>query len=481
MDRFADHRRRLAELIGPEGLAVVPASVEVTRNSDVEHPFRQDSDFYYLTGFTEPEAVCVLAPGHDDGDFFLFVRPRDREMEIWNGYRAGVEGAEKIFGADRAYELSRLDEILSKLVVGREAIFYCLGNRQHDPRITALVAKARSYRDRLGKPSPDRIVDVSRPLADLRIRKSEEEIESLRAACELSAEGHREAMRFAEPGMYEYQVQAAMEFVWREGGSERNGYPSIVASGPNAVVLHYTENDRQIEGSDLILIDAACEVDHYSSDITRTFPASGEFSAAQHALYDVVLTAQRAAIARCSPGATLRDVHETAKAYLTEGLIDLGLLPGSVEDAMAMHHYREFFMHGTSHWLGLDVHDVGPYRNVSGHVPLEEGMVFTVEPGIYVSPDRDEIELHLLEYDLDQWSERRITKGVDAARREEDEEKEGARRISHRIPPEFRGLGVRIEDDILMTQEGHENLSRLAPTSPDEIEELCKEPSWMRR
>jgi Xaa-Pro aminopeptidase len=480
-DRFHDQRIALAAAIGDGSIAVVPAAVETTRNNDVHHVFRQDSDFHYLTGFHEPDAVCVLVPGHPDGGYHLFVRPRDREMEIWTGYRAGVEGARARFQADAAHEISELENVLPRLMQGRDTLFYRLGNATHDAAIGRLLATARSQHERFGKVVPLAVHDVGTVLAELRLRKSESEIDSLRAACSLSVEGHREAMRFARPGLFEYQIQAAMEYVWREAGSPRDGYPSIVASGANAVVLHYIENDRQIENGDLILIDAAAEIDLYSSDITRTFPANGTFTGPQRAVYEVVLAAEREGIAASHPGATLRDVHEASTAVLAEGLADLGLVPRPPDDILAMHLYRPFFMHGTSHWLGLDVHDAGSYRREGAHRPLEPGMTFTVEPGIYVAPDRAEVEFTLLAYDLDAWTERRILQGTAAAREAEEAEKESAETISHPIPPEFLGIGIRIEDDILVTAEGHENLTSGVPTAIDKIESLCAEPSWLHR
>lgn len=480
-DRFSEHRSALAASIGEGSLAVVPAAAETVRNDDVTHPFRQDSDFHYLTGFHEPDAVCVLVPGHPDGPFHLFVRPRDPEMEIWTGYRVGVDGARERFSADAAYELSELDEVLPRLMQGRDTLFYRLGNEPHDSGMGRLLDKARSHHARFGSPVPLAIHDVSVVLAELRLRKSVSEIESLRAACELSTDGHREAMRFARPDLYEYQVQAAMEFVWREGGSPRNGYPSIVASGPNAIVLHYTENDRQIEDGDLILVDAAAEVDMYSSDITRTFPANGTFTPAQRALYDVVLAAERAGIAATRPGATLRDVHDASTRVLADGLCDLGIIPRSADDILTMHLYRQFFMHGTSHWLGLDVHDAGTYRVTGAHRSLEAGMSFTVEPGIYIAFERPEVEFTLLPHDLDAWTERRILQGATAAREAENAEREAAETVKHRLPEEFLGIGIRIEDDILVTSDGHENLTASVPTDPDRIEALCAEESWLHR
>lgn len=478
-DRFLHHRRELAALIGPQSAALIPAASETVRNGDVTHEFRQDSDFFYLTGFHEPEAVALIVPAHHDGDYHLFVRPRDRDMEIWNGHRAGVEGARERFQADTAHEIDELDSMLPRLLLGRDSIYYRTGHSQHDERISRLIARARNYHNRTGKTLPTAVRDVAPVLGDLRLRKTPSEVESLKAACELSAQGHREAMRFTRPGLYEYQVQAAMEYVWREGGSRRNGYPSIVASGSNACVLHYVENDRELEPGDLLLIDAACELDYFSSDITRTFPVDGRFSGPQRAVYEIVLSAQRASIGAARPGATIRSLHDTSVQVLTEGLVELGLLPRSIDDSLAMHHYREFFMHGTSHWLGMDVHDAGSYRVEGKPRVLEPRMSFTVEPGIYIDT-RETIELPLLEYDFNEWLERTLVEGP-SAKKELDAMKERAEKVRHRIPEMFRGIGVRIEDDVLINEDGHENMTSLVPTSIEEIEELCAEESWLQR
>jgi Xaa-Pro aminopeptidase len=269
--------------------------------------------------------------------------------------------------------------------------------------------------------------------------------------------------------------------VWREGGSPANGYPSIVASGPNAVVLHYIENDRQTEDGDLVLIDAGAEIDWYSADITRTFPVNGTFSPPQRSVYEAVLDAHHQAIRLVEPGHTIRTGHDLARRVLTEHMAELGLFPVDADDALDMHLYREFFMHGTSHWLGLDVHDAGTYRSFAGHRKLEPGMVFTVEPGIYIAEDRPKVEFSLLEYDTDAWTERRVVQGTAAAKAAEEAEREAAKKVTHEIPAELLGIGVRIEDDILVTVDGHENLTALVPTDPDKIERLCTEQSWLHR
>jgi len=478
-DRFAARRRRLAEIIGIDGIAVVPAAVEVIRSYDTTFDFHQDPDFLYLTGFPEPETVAVITPGHPEGDYTLFVRPRDPEMESWNGYRAGVEGAKSTFGADAAYESAELDEVLARLMIGRGTLWYETGNEHHDSRINALIEKARNHRVRYGGTVPAEVRDLSVTLGEMRLFKTDDELVSLARACDLSARGHMEAMRFARPDVYEYQVQAALEYHWRVGGSRHNGYPSIVASGPNACVLHYVENDRLIEDGDLILIDGAAEYDGYSSDITRTFPANGRFSGPQRALYEVVLAAQRTGLEMSVPGSSMRSIHDAATHVLTEGMVELGMLPKSVEESLAMHHYNEFYFHGTGHWLGLDVHDSGAYRIDGVSRKLEPGMAFTVEPGLYVAPHKGEIELSLLEYDLDEWAQRRILEGRAAAMAKENQAKEEAEKIRHQVPKAFLGIGIRIEDDLVITDRGHDNLTSAVPTGWEDIEALCAEESLL--
>lgn len=478
-DRFRNHRTALAARIGSNAVALIPAADETVRNDDVNHEFRQDSEFFYLTGFHEPEALAVIVPDHPEGEYHLFVRPRDRNLEIWNGYRVGVEGAKERFQADQAYTTAEIDSVLPRLLLGRDMLYYRGGHQVHDSRVRSLLVRARNYQNRTGKAMPSGICDLTPLVAEMRLRKSASEIESLRAACELSAMGHMEAMRFGRPDLAEYQVQAAMEYVWREGGSPRNGYPSIVASGPNACILHYTENDRIIDDGDLVLIDAACEIDYFSSDITRTWPANGRFTSPQRAVYDVVLAAQKAAIAAARPGATIRSTHEIATEVLTEGLVELGLLPRAVEDSLAMNHQREFFMHGTSHWLGMDVHDAGTYRVEGKPRNLEPGMAFTVEPGLYID-GREEIEFALYAYDIDDHFEATLIDPVSANQRLQ-EGRDNAEKVVHKIPEEFRGIGVRIEDDILITEDGHENLTHLVPRKIDEVEALCQEQSWLAR
>lgn len=470
-DLHRERREQFASKLGA-GLAILPAAFEQTRNDDVDHEFRQDSAFYFLTGFPEPEAVALIEPDR----YTLFVRPRDRELETWNGSRAGIEGAVERYGADEAFPISDFEEVAGERLVGVEHLYYAWGSLL-DARMSALLRRLPPLHERFGYSIPYTISDPTPLLDELRLRKTPDEIELLRRAADLSVAGHGEAMRFAQADMYEYQVQASMEWVFRQGGSLRNGYPSIVASGPNATVLHYTENDRQIRRGDLILIDAAAEYGYFSADITRTFPVDGEFSGPQRAIYEVVLDAEQAGIAAAEPGSTMRVIHDVATRVLTEGLVDLGLLPRSVEDSLSMHHYREYFMHRTGHWLGMDVHDAGTYKVGGQHRELEPNMTFTVEPGIYVRPDGDTVRFPLLEYDLDEWTERRIRMGMEKAKAIETEEREKADAVEHTIPEEFRGIGVRIEDDILITAGGHENLTAGLPVQADEVEALCREVS----
>ena len=356
---FATRREHFAEALDG-GIAVIPAGTEAVRNFDVHYEFRQDSDFWFLTGFHEPDAVAVIDPSHPEEQFVLFVLPRDREMEIWNGYRAGVEGARERYGADAAYAADLLDDELARRFLGRHTVYTPLGNTAFASRITGLINKVRGAATRYGREVPFGMRDVSGVIGELRLRKTPAEIESLRRACSLTALGHAEAMRFAAPGRYEYQVQAAMEYLWRVKGSRRNGYPSIVASGPNACVLHYTGNDRKMEDGDLLLVDAAAEIDYYSSDITRTFPVNGRFTEHQARLYDTTLAAQRAGIAAVRPGATLAEIELACKAVIDEA----GL--------------SRYIRHGATHYVGLEVHDPGDRKR-----PFVPGVAFTIEPGLY--------------------------------------------------------------------------------------------------
>jgi Xaa-Pro aminopeptidase len=470
---FIERRRRFVEAIG-DGLAIVPAAQETVRNNDVSHPFRQNSDFYFLTGFDEPDAVAVFNPAHAKERYVLFVRPRDRELEVWTGHRAGVEGAVASYGADAAYPIEQLDARLREYAIDRSTLVYRLGNAAFDGRVLRLLGELRAARAR-GFSAPTRVEDPGPIVHELRLRRSPAELARQRRACQISRDAHVEAMRYARPGLHEYNVQAALEFVFRSEGSPRDAYPSIVASGPNACILHYVENRRRLEDGDLLLIDAACEYGYHAADITRTFPVNGRFSGPQRAIYEVVLAAQLAAIAAARPGVKYEAIHDAARRVLTDGLVALKLLPRGVADSLAMHHYREFYMHGTGHWLGMDVHDVGDYRVTHQSRTLEPGMVFTVEPGLYFDPERETVTFHLREYNEDEMWERRMRLGVAAAKKLEEEEKAKAETVVHPVPREFRGIGVRIEDDILVTAGGVENLTAGTPKSIDEVERACAE------
>jgi len=479
VDPFAERRIKFAEAIG-DGLAVVPGGPEIMRNADTNYEFRQASDFYFLTGFDEPDSVAVFNPAHAKERYVLFVRPRDREMEVWTGRRAGVEGAIANHGADAAYTIDELDRKLREWALERPTLFYRLGDPVHDTRMIRLVTDLRAARSR-GLTPPVRLEDPGPILHEMRLRRLPAELAAQRQACAISREAHVEAMRFARPGAFEYEVQAVVEYVFRASGSPRNAYPSIIASGPNACVLHYQENRRRMEDGDLLLVDAGCEFGYQSSDITRTFPINGRFTSPQRAIYEVVLRSQIAAIEAGRPGSPYEAVHDAARRVLTEGLVALGLLPLGVEESLAMHHYREFYMHGTGHWLGSDVHDVGDYRVSGRSRVLEPGMVFTVELGLYIDPERETATFYRREFSEQEVIERRYRLGAAAAKRIEEEEKAKAQKIVHPIPREFRGIGVRIEDDVLVTWEGCDVLTAGTPKTIEDVERACRETSRLPR
>lgn len=476
---FRARRQQLAEALG-DGLAIIPGAATVVRSQDGQYRFRQRSDFFFLTGFDEADAVAVINPPSAKERFVLFVRPRDPDLELWHGRRAGIEGAITTYGADAAYPMAQLDEKLRAYAIGCPTIYYALGNPTYDQKIIHLLTDLRPVKTR-GQTVPVRLEDPSPLIHDLRLRRAPAELAWQRHACEIASEAHIEAMRYAGPGLYEYEVQAALEFVFRRHGSPRNAYPSIVASGPNACILHYTENSRRLEDGDLLLIDAGCEYGYYAADITRTFPVNGRFTGAQRALYEFVLQAQLAAIAAAHPGNRYEAMHEAARRVLTEGLVALGLLPRGVEESLAMHHERAFSMHATGHWLGMDVHDVGDYRVGGQSRILEPGMVLTVEPGLYVDPTKTEATFALREYDEVVMRERRDRLGMAVAAKLEQEEQAQAAKITHPIPREFRGIGIRIEDDVLIIAGGHEVLTRGAPKTIDAVERACADVSPLPR
>jgi len=420
--------RRMRELSPGPSVAVFPATPVATRNHDVEHPYRADSDLFWLTGFEEPEAVAVLSSVGKP--LTLFVRPRDREKEIWTGRRAGVDGAKSAFGADQAFTIDELEKELPGLLGTARTLYYRLGavDPAFDARIARILQTLR-MRARGGMAAPARIEDPGQIVHEMRLRKSAEELRALRKAVDLTRKAHLAAMAAGRPGSHEYELQALLEREFRGGGGRGWGYYPIVAAGANATVLHYNDNADPVRESDLVLIDAGAEADLYTADVTRTFPASGRFTAAQRAAYSLVLSAADHAIAAARPGTTLDALHEGAVRVLTEGMVKLGLLSGDVDQLIKDSSYRRYYMHRTSHWLGLDVHDAGDYRGPDGAPRrLEPGMVFTVEPGLYVAPDDD------------------------------------------KAPPELRGIGIRIEDDILVTEGGHENLTAAIPRTVQDVE-----------
>ncbi|SDR71132.1 aminopeptidase P Metallo peptidase. MEROPS family M24B [Halopseudomonas xinjiangensis] len=427
---YARRRKALMAQMEPDSIAILPAAPVYIRNRDVEHNYRQDSDFQYLTGFPEPEAVAVLIPGREHGEYVLFCREKDKERELWDGYRAGQEGAVSEYGADDAFPINDIDDILPGLIEGRERVYYVMGaNEEFDRRLTSWINIIRS-KARLGAQPPNEFVALDHLLHDMRLYKNAAEVKLMHAAGEISAEAHIRAMQVCRPGMYEYQLEAELQHTFMRHGSRSPAYQSIVATGRNACILHYTENTSQIRDGDLILIDAGCELDCYASDITRTFPANGRFSTEQRAIYDIVLAAQKEAFEHIAPGRHWNEAHEATVRVIVGGLIDLGLLKGTVEEVIANESYRRFYMHRAGHWLGMDVHDVGDYRVGGEWRVLEPGMVMTVEPGIYIAPDDDS------------------------------------------VPKKWRGIGVRIEDDVVVTRAGCDVLTDTVPKEADEIEQL---------
>jgi len=432
---FAQRRQRFFAQLG-EAAAVIPAATLVTHHADCEWPFRQNSDFWYLTGFDEPEAVALFLPHRPEGErYVLFVQPREASAEVWNGFRWGTEGAVAEFGADLAHPRSELEQRLPDYLRGAEGIAFRVGKH---PKVEPLVLAAwaaqldrapRSGRAALGLVAPCPL------LHELRLRKGPKELERMREAARISAEAHELARQVVRPGLNERQVQAVIEQHFLEQGARGPAYGTIVAGGDNACVLHYIANNAPLNDGDLLLIDAGCSLgDYYNGDITRSFPINGRFSGEQRALYELVLAAQEAAVDSVAPGSSAEGVHETALRVLVAGLLDLGLLAGSLDGVIEQGAYRHLYMHRTGHWLGLDVHDVGAYRLGEHHVELEPGMVLTVEPGLYVS-DRLPVP-------------------------------DGQPEIEAR----WKGIGIRIEDDVAVTAHGHENLTAAALKSPAALE-----------
>jgi len=428
-DEFGRRRRQLMRLMGRDTIAIVPAAPVRHRNSDVEYPYRQDSDFQYLTGFGEPESVAVLVPGREHAQYVLFVRDRDPERETWDGRRAGTEGATRQYGADDAFPITDIDEILPGLMENRTRVFYAMGTHpEFDQRVVGWLNGLRTQA-RHGKHPPQEFVALDYVLHDMRLTKSRTEIDVMRESARIACGAHVRAMQACRPGGTEFGLAAELLHEFRRHNADTS-YEPIVGGGANSCILHYRENNQPLKNGDLLLIDAGCEYEYYASDITRTFPINGRFSPEQRAVYDIVLAANEAAIQKVRPGGSWNDPHEAAVHVVTQGLVRLGLLKGSVAKLVKEGAYRRFFMHRTGHWLGMDVHDVGDYKLADEWRVLEPGMALTIEPGIYIPAG---------------------VKGV---------------------PRRFDNIGIRIEDDVVVTRDGVEVLTAGAPKDPDAIEAL---------
>jgi Xaa-Pro aminopeptidase len=425
---YAARRKALMDAIGPRAVAIVGGKQITHRNSDVEHRFRQASDVLYLTGFAEPETLVVLTPGRDK-KLTLFVRPRDPERETWTGRRVGVEGAVARLGADQAFPVAQIATELPKLVDGADEIFYVPGEEHAlDELIVKVLADLRAG-ERRGMRAPTRITDLRTALHELRLIKDEDALAKLRRAAAITAEAHVAAMKAARGGVNECEIEALVDYTFRRQGGYP-GYGTICGGGINATILHYVDNDQPLERGQLLLVDAGCEIDGFTADVTRTYPIGARFSPAQRRAYELVLEVEKRCVAAVKPGATIDGIHQQAVELLTQGMVDLGLLKGSVRELIDSGAYRRFYMHRTSHWLGLDVHDVGAYALDGRSRPLVAGMVLTVEPGLYVAADASD------------------------------------------VPDELRGIGIRIEDDVLVTAGGHEVLTAAVPKEAGELEAL---------
>jgi len=425
---YAARRQQLMEKIGPRAVAIIGGKKLSVRNSDVEHRFRQTSDLWYLTGFTEPEALAVIAPGRPE-KYTLFVRARDPERETWTGRRAGLEGAKAKFGADQAFAISDVAHELPKLLDGVEEILYVPGeDGELDELVLSTLAHLRQA-ERRGMRAPRRISDLRWTLHELRLLKDADALAKMRRAVEVTRAAHTAAMRAARDGVREYEIEALIDYTFRKNNGHP-GYGTIVGGGVNATILHYVDNDQPLKKGELLLIDAGCEIDGFTADVTRTYPIGARFTPAQKRCYELVLAVEKACVAAVKPGNTIDAIHDQAVELLTRGLIDLGLLSGDVHENIENAAYKRFYMHRTSHWLGMDVHDVGIYAPDGKSRPLQPGMVLTVEPGLYIAEDATD------------------------------------------VAAEYRGIGIRVEDDILVTAEGHENLTISIPKEVGDLEAL---------
>lgn len=425
-----NRRKELMAQMEPNSIALIPSAPASMRNNDAEYLYRQNSDFYYLTGFPEEDALLALIPGRKQGEAVLFCQEKNKEKELWTGILMGPEVAQKELAMDDAFPISDIDDILPGLIEGRERVYYAMGkDDKFDDRVMDWVKVIRS-KSKLGAHPPGEFLVLDHLLHELRLIKSSNEIKLMEQAAKISAEGHRRAMAVCKPGIKEYEMEAELLHEFVRNGSRAPAYNSIVAAGDNACILHYNTNNAEVKEGDLVLIDAGCEYEHYASDITRTFPASGKFSPEQKAIYEIVLDAQEAAIAAVKPGAAWDEPHNASVKVITQGLAKLGLLKGRPAQLVKSEAYKDFYMHRVGHWIGIDVHDVGDYKIDDDWRLLEAGMVTTIEPGIYIAPDNT------------------------------------------KVPKKWRGIGVRIEDDVLVTKTGHRILSKGIPKTVAEIEDF---------
>ena len=432
---FQERRDRLAEQMGPNSIAIIATSPEVMRNRDADYKFRADSSFFYLTGFAEPEAVVVIETDEtcESYVYSVFCRERNRDMEIWNGYRAGIDGVIDDYDADEAYAIDLLDEEIIEKLLNKQKLYYRIGQRaDFDARVSAWIKEA-DEQQRRGNGAPAEIIQLDRIVDEMRLHKSTQEIELMQIASNISAEAHTRAMQKVRPDMMEYALEAELVYIFGKNGCVPS-YNSIVGGGANGCILHYVENNKPLKDGDLVLIDAACEYEFYASDITRTFPVNGKFSPEQKALYQIILHAQIAAIDSIQIGNSYKEPHHVAVRIMVQGLLDLGIMQGDIEQIIESESYRQFYMHGTGHWLGMDVHDVGSYKHGTEWRTYEQGMVVTVEPGVYIAPDDETVDV------------------------------------------KWRGIGIRIEDDVVATVNGPLVLTKNVVKSIEDIEALM---AWL--
>ena len=428
---FQERRDRLAEQMGPNSIAIIATSPEVMRNRDADYKFRADSSFFYLTGFAEPEAVVVIETDEtcESYVYSVFCRERNRDMEIWNGYRAGIDGVIDDYDADEAYAIDLLDEEIIEKLLNKQKLYYRIGQRaDFDARVSAWIKEA-DEQQRRGNGAPAESIQLDRIVDEMRLHKSAQEIELMQIASNISAEAHTRAMQKVRPDMMEYALEAELVYIFGKNGCVPS-YNSIVGGGANGCILHYVENNKPLKDGDLVLIDAACEYEFYASDITRTFPVNGKFSPEQKALYQIILDAQVAAINSIQIGNSYKEPHHVAVRIMVQGLLDLGIMQGDIEQIIESESYRQFYMHGTGHWLGMDVHDVGSYKHGTEWRTYEQGMVVTVEPGLYIAPDDETVDV------------------------------------------KWRGIGIRIEDDVVATVNGPLVLTKNVVKSIEDIEAL---------